>query len=627
MSIILTDLSKKYENNLVVNRVTMTVENGELFVLLGASGSGKSTILRMIAGLTRPNSGKIELNGKDVTNIPPQQRGTGFVFQNYSLFQHMTVAENVEFGLRVRKVSAAERRNRREELLELVGLGGLGNRYPNQLSGGQQQRVALARALAYRPAVLLLDEPFGALDVKIRSQLRKNLKEIHRRLNLTTILVTHDQEEAFELADRIGVTDRGNLIEIGSPEELYHRPKKGYTANFVGGKNVLIGRVNGGVIHLGSTLLPVPERLRAATGARVRILFRPETVLLQSEPFAPNSDVSVLGRGKVIERVFAGSFQKLALEVERPQGIRLYAGEFGTEKTIYIEAVRPSELDPQTNIEPGQMLWIGFTKYHVLEAAGPKLLLCIPDSPVAAAVADFGCHLAEKAGLPATLFSVADSQEEIPQAKEKLEKIQHKWIDRLPRLELKVRSGSSDDEILAESQEGYYDLVILGRKEISTLMPRAVLGRHVRRLLERGIPVVIATQDRQLSHILICSAVGEPGKADVRIGGRLARLTGANATVLHVRREGEPEDQWKRSERHLQQALSTLQTFGVKSDSMIGKEPAVEFIVEQANTGNYDLIVIGAPPPGTSSRFLLHDAASNIVEGSSLPVLIVPMVE
>ena len=627
MSIVVTGLSKTYGKTVVVNRVSLSVENGEFFVLLGPSGSGKSTILRMIGGLTLPDNGKIELNGKDVTSLPPQQRGVGFVFQNYSLFRHMTVADNIEFGLKVRKVPAPKRRSRREELLDLVGLGGLGNRLPQQLSGGQQQRVALARALAYNPEVLLLDEPFGALDVKIRHRLRKNLKDIQEKLKLTTILVTHDQEEAFELADRIGVTDRGNLIEVGTPEQLYHRPHTEYAANFVGGKNVLIGRVEGGVIKLGSTSLPVPERLRASADARVRILFRPETVLLQAEPFDPTSGVSVLGRGKVLERVFAGSFEKVVLEVERPHGIRMYAGEFGTEKTMYIEAVRPSELKPQTHLAPGEMLWIGFTTYHVLEAAGPKLLLCIPDSPAAAAVADFGCHLAEKAGLPATLFSAVDSQEDASTAKENLEKIRLKWSDRLPQLETRVRVGSSDDEILSESQEGHYDLVVLGRKESGSLMPRTGLGRHVRRLLEIGIPVVIAQEGRQLSHILICSAVGEPGKADVRIGGRLARLTGANATVLHVRREEEAEDQWKLSERHLQQALSTLQTFGVKGDSMIGKEPAVEFILEQANTGNYDLIVIGAPPPGTSSRFLLHDSASEIVDGSSLPVLIVPMVE
>jgi sulfate transport system ATP-binding protein len=626
MSIVLKELSKRYGKTLVVNGVSMTVENGEMFVLLGASGSGKSTILRMIAGLTRPDSGTIELNGQNVTTLPPQQRGAGFVFQNYSLFKHMTVAENVEFGLKVRKVSRASRRSRRDELLDLVGLGGLGNRLPNQLSGGQQQRVALARALAYEPAVLLLDEPFGALDVKIRGMLRKNLKEIHRKLNLTTILVTHDQEEAFELADRIGVTDRGNLVEIGTPEELYHRPSTEFAANFVGGKNVLIGRVEGGVIKLGSTPLPVPERLRTSGVARVRILFRPETVLLQSEPFNSDGDISVLGRGKVLECVFAGSFQKILLEVERPKGIREYAGVFGEERTLLVEAVRPSEVDPQIPIHPGEMLWVGFTKYHILEAFGPKLLLCIPDSSAAAAVADFGCHLAQKAGLPATLFSVSDSGDSAA-AKLKLEKIRQGWTDRLPRLEARVRTGSSDEEILSEAQEGHYDLVIVGRKEATDylLIGRTGLGRHVRRILRIGIPVVIAQEDRVLSRILICSAVGEPGKADVRIGGRLARLTGATATVLHVPSTEEAPDQKRRSEIHLRQALSTLETFGVKSESLIGTEPAVDFILEAAEKGNYDLIVIGAPP--LSSRIRVQDAASQIVHGTSRPVLIVPMSE
>jgi sulfate transport system ATP-binding protein len=208
MSIILTKLSKRFGNMLVVNRFSLQVNDGELFVLLGASGSGKSTVLRMIAGLIQPDQGTVELNGKDVTKLPPQKRDTGFVFQNYSLFRHMSIADNIEFGLQIRNTGAAERKRRREELLELVGLSGLGNRFASQLSGGQQQRVALARALAYQPTVLLLDEPFGALDVKIRSQLRKTLKEIQQQLKVTTILVTHDQEEAFELADRIGVVER-----------------------------------------------------------------------------------------------------------------------------------------------------------------------------------------------------------------------------------------------------------------------------------------------------------------------------------------------------------------------------------------------------------------------------------
>ena len=624
MSILLNDLSKRYGKTLVVNCVSLTVENGEFFVLLGPSGSGKSTILRMIAGLTLPDEGRVELNGKEVTLSPPQRRGAGFVFQNYSLFRHMTIADNIEFGLKVRKVGRAERRRKRDELLDLVGLGGLGNRLPQQLSGGQQQRVALARALAYNPEVLLLDEPFGALDVKIRHRLRKNLKEIQETLKLTTILVTHDQEEAFELADRIGIIDRGNLVEVGTPEELYHRPQTEYTANFVGGKNVLIGRVEGGVIRLGATLLPVPERLRIMEGARVRILFRPETVVLQSEPFQ-DGGLQVLGSGTVLERIFAGSLQKFVLEVERPQGIREYAGTFGAERTMQIEAVRASDSDPNNQIAPGEKVWVGFKKYHVLEAIGPTLLLGIPDSPAAAAVADFGCHLAEKAGLPATLLAVVDSPEENARAKEKLEQIRQKWLSRLPRLEILVRNGSSAEEILAEAQEGHYDIVVLGRKENAEIT-RNSLGRHVRSILEMGIPVIIAQQDRLLSRILICSAVGEPGKADVRMGGRLARLTGAAATVLHAETEEELAFERARNQMHLQQALSTLETFGVKSDILIGKEPAVEFILEQAEKGNYDLIVIGAPPPESHTMFL-QDSASKIVAGTPLPVLIVPMVE
>jgi nucleotide-binding universal stress UspA family protein len=251
--------------------------------------------------------------------------------------------------------------------------------------------------------------------------------------------------------------------------------------------------------------------------------------------------------------------------------------------------------------------------------------LCIPESPAAAAIADFGCQLAQKAGLPATLLAVADSPESSPAAKENLEKIRQKWLERLPRLEILVRNGSSEEEILLESQEGHYDLVILGRKE-SSMIAGAGLGRHVRSLLQIGIPVVIAQQGRQLSRILICTAVGEPGKADVRLGGRLARLTGAFATVLHAAPEDEQVFDRTRNEMHLQQAISTLQTFGVKSDIQIGKGPAVRSILEHAEKGNYDLIVVGAPPPEATSRFFL-DSASKIVNGTSLPVLIVPMVE
>src|SRR5262245_21740345 len=279
MSIILDQITKRFGDQWVVDNVSLEIADKELFVLLGSSGSGKSTILRMIAGLTDPTGGRILLHDRDVTHLPPQQRGTGFVFQNYSIFRHMTVAENIEFGLRIRKTPREERVRRREQLLDLVGLAGLGARYAHQLSGGQQQRVALARALAYEPDVLLLDEPFGALDAKIRGQLRRRLREIQQRLGVTTILVTHDQEEAFELADRIGVLDRGRLLEVGAAEELYQRPRSLLTATFLRAGTVLVGRAQEGDARFGSVTVPIPHDSPHEEGQRVQLPFRPEQVV------------------------------------------------------------------------------------------------------------------------------------------------------------------------------------------------------------------------------------------------------------------------------------------------------------------------------------------------------------
>src|ERR1043165_9242896 len=215
MSIALDQVTKRYQGLPVVNDVSVDIGEGEFFVLLGPSGSGKSTLLRAIAGLTGIDHGRISLHGRDVTHVRARDRGVGLVFQNYALFRHMTVADNIEFALRARRVRGAERRKRRAELLKLVSLDGYDQRLPSELSGGQQQRVALARALAHQPRVLLLDEPFGALDAKIREELRRAIREIQRAVGITTILVTHDQEEAFSMADRIGVMDRGRLQEVG----------------------------------------------------------------------------------------------------------------------------------------------------------------------------------------------------------------------------------------------------------------------------------------------------------------------------------------------------------------------------------------------------------------------------
>ena len=243
MSILIDQISKKYGDHTVVDQVSLDVNDGELVVLLGSSGSGKSTILRLVAGLILPDEGRIMLSGVDITHLPPQRRGLGFVFQNYSIFPNMTIAENIEFGMKIRKVPLRERKARSEHLLELVGLPGMGSRYSSQLSGGQQQRVALARALAYEPPVLLLDEPLGAVDTKTRIQLRQSLKSILKDIGVTTMMVTHDQQEAFELADRVAIMNNGQIEQYGLPGDVYYNPATQFTADFVGDINFFEGRV------------------------------------------------------------------------------------------------------------------------------------------------------------------------------------------------------------------------------------------------------------------------------------------------------------------------------------------------------------------------------------------------
>ncbi|HSJ06599.1 MAG TPA: ABC transporter ATP-binding protein, partial [Longimicrobiales bacterium] len=303
MSIQVENLTKRYAGVPVVSRVTLEIANGEMFVLLGPSGSGKSTLLRMIAGLSEVDEGRVLLEDRDVTHTPPSRRGIGFVFQNYALFRNMTVAENIEFALRVRKHPALQRRRRREELLEVVGLVGYGNRRPSQLSGGQQQRVALARALADEPPFLLLDEPFGALDAKIRTELRQTLRRIQREFGVTAVFVTHDQEEAFELADRVGVMNFGQILEVGPPHELYLRPRSAFVATFLGVSNFLVGESTPRAVRLGAVELPLgTESAAAVSGQRVQVLFRPEDLELDTD--RSHMRTTVLGRGRVEERSF-----------------------------------------------------------------------------------------------------------------------------------------------------------------------------------------------------------------------------------------------------------------------------------------------------------------------------------
>src|SRR5258705_6461768 len=256
MSIELKNVSKNFGGVAAVNHVNFSVREGELMALLGPSGGGKTTVLRMIAGLEMPTGGDVLIRGQRMNEVSVQQRNIGFVFQNYALFRTMNVFKNIAFGLKIKKWKKADLRARVEELLKLFGLQGLERRYPQQLSGGQRQRVAIARALAPKPSVLLLDEPFGAVDAKIRQELREWLTTLHQQVNVTTIFVTHDQEEALEVADRIVVFSRGRLEQVGTPREVYEQPANETVARFIGVMNVLELEVRDGKARIGELEFP-----------------------------------------------------------------------------------------------------------------------------------------------------------------------------------------------------------------------------------------------------------------------------------------------------------------------------------------------------------------------------------
>ena len=260
MKIVLDRVEKTFDTFRAVRGVSLEVGSGELVALLGPSGSGKTTILRMVAGLEYADGGKILFGDQDATDIPVRERGVGFVFQHYALFPHLTVAENIAFGMKVSKTrrGAAEIEARVKELLKLMQLEGLGPRFPAQISGGQRQRVALARALAVDPKVLLLDEPFGALDANVRRDLRRWLREIHDELGITTLFVTHDQEEALDLADRVVILDQGRIVQEGTPEEVCRRPETSFVMRFLGDTNRFGAEVRGGVADVAGHRLAAP---------------------------------------------------------------------------------------------------------------------------------------------------------------------------------------------------------------------------------------------------------------------------------------------------------------------------------------------------------------------------------
>ncbi len=389
MSITLDQITKRYQGAPVVNDVSVDIGDGEFFVLLGPSGSGKSTLLRAIAGLTGVDHGRISLHGRDVTHVAARARGVGLVFQNYALFRHMTVADNIEFALRVRRMRAAQRRERRKELLRLVALEGMDSRLPSQLSGGQQQRVAVARALAHKPEVLLLDEPFGALDAKIREELRRTIREVQRELGITTILVTHDQEEAFALADRIGIMNLGRLLEMGRPEDLYARPATRFVATFLGAANLLLARHSARGICIGNDLVTALSSTTAPATRdhEVVAVLRPEDIEI-----APTRDElrsSFLGLGTVEQMLFVGANERVRVRLNNAaSGGAVVTSADSNAAEALLEVTRTQHDRRNYPVSAGQAVTLGVRRLHVLATPLSSFTACAVSEAQAQAISE-----------------------------------------------------------------------------------------------------------------------------------------------------------------------------------------------------------------------------------------------
>ncbi len=368
-------VSKFFGKTSVLEDITFHVAEGEALVLLGASGSGKTTILRIIAGLEQPYTGKVILHNKDVTELPARERGVGVIFQSYALFPKMTVEKNIGYGLRIRHRRRKEVRKTVDELLELVQLQEHRKKYPSQLSGGQQQRVAIARTLAYNPEVLLFDEPFGALDAQTRSHLRREIRTLLKKVNVPAIFITHDQEEALELGDRIAVINVGHIEQIGTPYQVYNNPASEYVATFLGAANILEGVVRRDHVEIGSAQIPARmDEKKFSDGQAVKLIFRPEDVSLSKTQSFPAGQVC-LSSGIVGETSFVGAYERLRIRLdptgsgacetgETPYYLTTETPESQTAKPLIVTRPKPEAM--AVKLRRGDRVFIGLNYFTVL---------------------------------------------------------------------------------------------------------------------------------------------------------------------------------------------------------------------------------------------------------------------
>lgn len=536
----LDSVSKTFNRDVVLSRISLTLKEGELFVLLGKSGSGKSTLLRAIAGLETIDSGSILIENKEVSKLPPQKRNIGMVFQSYALFPNQNVFQNITYGLKIRGISSSVRHIRGKEIISAVGLAGLEDRFPHQLSGGQRQRVALARAMALDPKVLLLDEPLGALDPQIRSEVRAELKDFQRKLGVTTIMVTHDREEACELADRIGIIDSGHLMEIGTPEELYKSPKSVAAASLLGGGVILAGRVKNTLATFGELSIPVSKE-DYIEGGPVRLLIRPESLNLDKKGIS-------LGRCTIEEQTYIGGKFKVTISVPSLQGSRivgqraLKADEFPS--LYFFSDSKISE----SNIE------IYLASMPILDPTTLSLICVSSDETILLA------------------------REIASQTKGKIGFIGSPLPENLNAREARISPSKND--LLEEVQHGMFELALIPRSD--TTLARDVL---------QVLPVMFVDKNSTLSikNILLPTAGGISARQSVLFAGRLARLLGAMVTIIHISKD---------SSHHvtslLDSASSTLRAMKVPSDQRVLSGSIIEAIQKQIVENKPDLLILGS---------------------------------
>jgi hypothetical protein len=477
---------------------------------------------------------------------------------------------------------------------------------PRQLSGGQQQRVALARALAYQPEVLLLDEPLGALDAKIRVELRRNLKSIQRKLGIATILVTHDQEEAFDLADRLGVMSFGRLLEVGTPDELYQKPQTEFVASFLGSGNLLLGNISQEGVRVGSLHFPHTEEIRPISSeGRVQVLFRPEDVALA--PTAEALDCPMLGQAVVEEVSFGGAMERLRLRLPPIPGVRPISPPvaFGS-NSILVEATRLPEHAHRFPLQAGSRTWVGVHRIHTLEHPGLSFLIVSDGSRCAEAAVALGGQIARLAHARVTLIGCGLEGEAL---QTHLQEARKQLGSGLAALDVQTLLNNPAQAVTLAVEQQPYDLVVLGfdpHNDLSLVEQILQVGEHHVLLVPNLQPAP--------QRALICVTSGEPGKDDVLFAGRLVRHLGAEATLLSVIPAADKsEDLIKRTENFLEGGVQSLSILGVPAKTVIRTGPAIETIRHELNQGSYDLVVLGLPLAKPNGKISLSGVVEQLL--------------